>query len=123
MTRGWRLLGPRLASSAATLVLAVGLAACTANAPKAPPPPIQTPAPNAGATLGAVAAGTPGARAPSAAAPVAAVSAPPTMPALISQTAAEAPAPPVNTEGQLPTGRELAAGMVRALNEAKTARL
>jgi hypothetical protein len=139
----------RWGASAVAIGLLLGAVACgAAGPPKAPPPPIQeglrdvgTPVvpavavPQAHATVQFV-PGQPAAQVapieprPSIA-PINAQaltpgpSGPPTPPAIVAQAVAAAPAPPgaVADEAALPTARELATGMIAALDKARTARL
>jgi hypothetical protein len=110
----------RLASGFA-LVIAVGGAACTPAPPKPPPPPIQESSPvTVAATPGA------GARAASPAAAPPPVAAPPTPPPVVAAAIAAAPPPSASAsaeELEPPSGRDLAAGMIAALDRARTARL
>ncbi|HZU07070.1 MAG TPA: hypothetical protein VFB73_13975 [Chloroflexota bacterium] len=107
----------RLASGI-TLVIAVGGAACTPAPPKPPPPPIQTGSPVAVAV-------TPGTRAATPAAGPTATVAPPTPPPVVAAAIAAAPPPSASVEEALepPAGRDLAAGMIAALDKVRTARL
>ena len=124
MTSRWlpRSLCTSLALSA---LAAVGLAACSAAGPPKPPPPALE-VKDAGSP---VAVPTTLARAPGA--PPGPPSAPapteptvmPTVPPVIQQAVSAAPAPPGNldAEGELPTGAQVAQGVIAALARAKTA--
>ncbi len=106
------------------LVSALALAACTAaGPPKPPPPPIQEgadstprPLPTAGLPDVPTAPAAPEARS----APLP----PPTMPPAVVAAIADAPDPPAEVEPDaLPSGRELANGLIAVLDRVKTARL
>jgi hypothetical protein len=124
MTSRW-LSRSRAIGLALSALTTLGLVACSAAGPPKPPPP----------ALDVKDAGSPGpvpttlARAPGAAPgpPSAPVSAGPTVmptvPPLIQQAVSAAPAPPGNldAEGDLPTGPQVAQGVIAALARAKTA--
>jgi hypothetical protein len=103
--------------AASGLLLASTLLGCSAAVAPAPPPALPTSSPSANATLAAAAA-TPLAQAATAIALPA-----PTLPAVISEAAEQAPPPPGSTDAPLPTARDLARGTIAALLKVKSARL
>ncbi|HZR98699.1 MAG TPA: hypothetical protein VFE37_08335 [Chloroflexota bacterium] len=128
MTSRWLSRSPiaPVALSALAAVAAFGLAACSAaGPPKPPPPPLDVKdagSPGPAPTTLARAPGAPSA--PPAVAPTAGPTVMPTMPPVVQEAAAAAPPPPgAVDESDLPSGAEMAQGVIAALAKAKTARL
>src|SRR4051794_5727365 len=127
MTSRWSSRGPIAPYflSAVAAVTAVGLAGCSAAGPPKPPPPplelkdVGSPGP-APTTLARAPGAPPG---PPGVAPTAGPTVLPTMPPVVLQAAAAALTPPGTAEeSDLPSGAEVAQGVVGALARAKTAR-
>jgi hypothetical protein len=112
------------AMSALAGAAVLGLAACSAAGPPKPPPPplelkdVGSPGPGPTAL-----ARTPGAAAvPPGVAPSSGPTVLPTIPPVVAQAVSAAPAPPGTVEdGDLPSGEQVAQGVIAALARAKTA--
>lgn len=119
---------PSYAVSALAGAVALGLAACSAASPPKPPPPplelkdVGSPSP-APTTLARAPGAPPAPPAPPAVAPPSGPTVLPTIPPVVAQAVSAAPAPPGAMEGgDLPSGEQVAQGVIAALARAKTAR-